>query len=89
MASPAVTAAPVVSFPVRLHQLAVDRPDDVAMVFVALDGAETPVSYRELDDRSSQVAALLRERGLDQGDLVVVSLRHRPAGPMGPAGLGT
>jgi bile acid-coenzyme A ligase len=73
-----VNSSQTVSFPARLRQLAVDRPDDVAMVFVALDGAETPVSYRELDDRSSQVAALLRERGLDQGDLVVVSLPNRP-----------
>lgn len=48
------------------------------MVFVGTDGAETLVSHRELDERSSQVAGLLADRGLGHGDLAVVSLPNCP-----------
>jgi amino acid adenylation domain-containing protein len=49
------------------------HPDQTAIT----SGAEG-VSWRELDGLSNQLAALLRERGLDAGDLVAVFLPRSP-----------
>src|SRR4051812_50139445 len=43
-----------------------------AGVAVRLDGLEPP--YADLDDRSARLAALLREKGIQQGDRVGVML---------------
>ena len=51
-------------------------PDKPALVFA--DTGQT-VSYRELDDRSNQVAQLIRALGLRSGDHIALMLENHPA----------
>lgn len=51
-------------------------PDCRALVFIGNDDSETDVSRRQLRDEAYARAALLRERGVDPGDLVILSLGH-------------
>ena len=53
--------------------LAAAHPDDTAVVFAAEDGSETPISWRELEDRSNQVVDLFSGAWRDRG-------RHRRRG---------
>jgi acetyl-CoA synthetase len=46
--------------------------DKTAIIFEADDGAVTRVSYRELLDRVSQLANVLKARGVNKGDRVVI-----------------
>ncbi|HLN18481.1 MAG TPA: AMP-binding protein [Acidimicrobiales bacterium] len=62
----------------RLHQVAEERPDDVALVFVAEDGGEAALTFGELDRRSSQLARVFAARGLGVGDHLAVCLRNSP-----------
>ncbi|MFI5718906.1 class I adenylate-forming enzyme family protein [Nocardia sp. NPDC051750] len=62
----------------RLAELAEERPDDLAVRFILLDGTEPAFSWRELHQRSSQVAAALAARGLAVGDRLALSLRNTP-----------
>lgn len=62
----------------RIHQVAVERGDEVAVIFAAEDGSERTVTWEELDRRSTQLARVLAERGLASGDLLAVSLRNSP-----------
>jgi acyl-CoA synthetase (AMP-forming)/AMP-acid ligase II len=52
-----------------------ERPDKVAYVMA---GSGESVTYRELDDRSNQVAQLLRDAGLGFGDHIAVLMENRP-----------
>ncbi|MCW2622951.1 MAG: AMP-dependent synthetase and ligase [Frankiales bacterium] len=67
-----------VSYGQRLRDLAAEREGATAFVFVAEDGSERDVSWRELDDRSNQVARLLQDRGIRVGDKVAVQLKNSP-----------
>ena len=62
----------------RLHQVAEEGGDDIAVVFVAEDGGEETITWRQLDLRSNQVAHVLAERGLGVGDRLAVCLRNSP-----------
>ncbi len=62
----------------RLRQLAEATPDDLALLFAAEDGAEREISWRELDERSTQVARALSEEGLGTGDRLAIGLRNSP-----------
>ena len=62
----------------RIAALAAEQPDAVVCVHVAEDGAERSLTWRELDDRSGQLAAALAERGVGHGDRVAIALRNSP-----------
>lgn len=62
----------------QLRQLAAGRPDDVAYVHLAIDGAERAITWRELDERSSQVASAFEQRGVGFGALVGLGIRNSP-----------
>ena len=67
--------APVpVPFGVRLAQLAAQRPDEVAVVFIDAGGGERTVTYGELDSLSDRMALRLAGRGVESGDRVVAAL---------------
>jgi bile acid-coenzyme A ligase len=67
-----------ISYGRRLTALADAHPDATAVVFAAEDGSETPITWREIDLRSNQVADLFEERGLAEHDTIVVALRNSP-----------
>jgi bile acid-coenzyme A ligase len=72
-ATPPAPSEPV-TFGRRLRMLADERGDDPALIFAPVGGPDTVVSYRELDRRADQGAALLARAGLRAGDIVVVGL---------------
>ncbi|WP_445996031.1 AMP-binding protein [Okibacterium fritillariae] len=51
--------------------------DSVALWIVEEDGRETKVSFREMSRRSNQVANWMRERGVRQGDHVMLMLGNQ------------
>lgn len=67
-----------ISYGARIRQLGEERADQAAIVFVREDGSERLVSWRELDDRSSQIARGLAARGLGEGDRLGIKLRNCP-----------
>ncbi len=73
-AKPAVTDEAAVSFGRRITDLASAAPDAIAMVFAPKSGPDVAITRRELDDRSTQVARLLADRGVGPGRLIAVSL---------------
>jgi bile acid-coenzyme A ligase len=70
--------SPGKSYGRRLAELAEERPDDLALRFVLLDGEEPAFTWSELRDRSSRLAATLAARGLALGDRLALSLRNTP-----------
>jgi bile acid-coenzyme A ligase len=58
--------------------LAEEHPDDVAVVFAAEDGTDTPILWRELEQRANQMTRYFEGRGADDGDMIVVALRNSP-----------
>ena len=62
----------------RIALLAEERPDERALVFIAVDGSEPALTFGELHRRSSQLAAELAERGLGFGDRLGIGLRNSP-----------
>src|SRR5437764_10632444 len=52
-----------------------NTPDKPAYV---MGGSGLTVSYRELDDRSNQLAQLLYDRGLRPGDAIAVCMENHP-----------
>jgi bile acid-coenzyme A ligase len=75
-----VTTAPVeeegIPYGTRLRQVAESGGDATAVVFVAEDGGEQTITWRELDVRSNQMARALAQRGLGVGDPLAVCLRN-------------
>lgn len=67
-----------ISVPARIRQLAAERPDDVVLVHVAVDGAEQALTWSDLHRRSNQLAHALAGRGLGEGDRLAISLRNSP-----------
>ena len=77
-----MTDAPAAPQPIpngtRLHQLAAERGDQIALTFLAEDGSERLLTWQELDDRSTQFARVLAGRGLGVGDYLGIQLRNSP-----------
>ncbi|MFA5885780.1 MAG: AMP-binding protein [Acidimicrobiia bacterium] len=67
-----------VSFGRRITELATAAPDAVAAVFAPRTGPDLLITRRTLDDRSTQVARLLAERGAGPGTLIAVGLPNSP-----------
>ena len=63
-----------VSFGRRVSDIAEARPDQVAVVTVGTDGAESTYTWRQLDEHSNAVARLLRANGADAATMVTVCL---------------
>ncbi len=59
----------VVSFSLRLRQLAVSHADRPAVTC-----GEESVTYAELADRIDDLAVDLRDRGVSEGDMVTIAL---------------
>jgi bile acid-coenzyme A ligase len=68
------TSGQPVSYGRRLGELADAQPNATAFVFVTTDGAEWPVTWRQLEHESNRVARGLDRRGVGQGDMVVIEL---------------
>jgi bile acid-coenzyme A ligase len=62
----------------QLQVHARERPDEVCYVHLAMDRSERSITWAELDERSSQVAAALIARGVGLGDLVGLGIRNSP-----------
>lgn len=67
----------VVPLGTRLGQLAADRPDETALWFPTPGGTRA-VTYREFDERSTQVARGMVEAGVGVGDRVGIRIRNSP-----------
>lgn len=63
-----------VPFGPRLTQLAEERPDDVAAVFVPIAGDERLLTFADLETLANRQARFLAEGGVGAGDRVVVGL---------------
>lgn len=68
------TTGQSVSYGRRLAELAEMQPDATAFIFVTTGGAESPVTCRRLEDQSNRMARGLAQRGVGQGDMVVIEL---------------
>ena len=67
-----------VSFGQRIRDLADARGEQVALVFIDVDGSEAGITYRDLDRRSEALAHRLRAAGVGANDLVGIVLRNSP-----------
>ncbi|HEX4216863.1 MAG TPA: AMP-binding protein [Acidimicrobiales bacterium] len=67
-----------VPFGTKIHDVATKDPDGVGVIFAAEDGSERAVTWRQLDERSTQLARVLAERGLGVGEYLAVCLRNSP-----------
>ena len=65
-----------VPYGTRLGQVAESGGDDTAVVFVAEDGGEQTITWRQLERRSNQLARVLADRGLGVGEPLAVCLRN-------------
>jgi bile acid-coenzyme A ligase len=72
--SAAQTPARTISYGKRLSHLADEHGDATALTFVATDGEERQISWRELDQRSNRVARSLERHGIGRRDMVVIEL---------------
>ena len=63
-----------ISFGCRIRDLAATHPDATALVVVRQDGSEEVSTWRDLDERSEQLARVLLARGVGQGDRVALEL---------------
>lgn len=70
----APVADPRPSYGRRLTDLAERQGDSAAIVHAGPDAEEQVVSWRQLDERSNQLAHHLQSRGVGSGDWVVVGL---------------
>ncbi|MCD0485432.1 acyl--CoA ligase [Streptacidiphilus sp. ASG 303] len=73
-----MTDRPPVSLGARIRQLAREAPDTVALSFLPCGGPRQDLTYTDLDRRSDQVAALLRDHGVRAGQRVAIGLRNSP-----------
>jgi bile acid-coenzyme A ligase len=67
-----------VPFGTKIHEVATKDPDGVGVIFAAEDGSQRAVTWRELDDRSTQLARVLAGRGIQEGEYLAVCLRNSP-----------
>jgi bile acid-coenzyme A ligase len=68
------SSARQVSFGRRVSDIARARPDQVAVIAAEVDGAETSLTWRELDERSTALARLLAGHGVNAQTMVVICL---------------
>jgi bile acid-coenzyme A ligase len=68
----------LIPYGTRIAQLAAARGDAVAVTFVSEAGDETDISWRQLDDRSTQVGWALAAAGVGPGDPVAMKLKNSP-----------
>ena len=61
-----------------IGMLADERPDDPALIFAPHQGEDRTYSWRVLDRWSNQLARLLQEHGVGEGDRVVLGLPNSP-----------
>jgi bile acid-coenzyme A ligase len=66
------------SYSARLYELAAEHGDANALVFVGLDRNEQLWSWRDLADRSTQIARGLQRHGVAHGDRVGIKIRNSP-----------
>jgi acetyl-CoA synthetase len=59
-----------------------DDTDRPALYQAYPDGRRETYTFRELDDRSTQVAGGLADRGIERGDRVAVVVPQKPANPL-------
>lgn len=62
------------SYGQRLTDLASARGDELAAVFVALDGTELEVGWAGLEQRANQIARAMAARDVATGDLIALAL---------------
>lgn len=67
-----------VSIARRVRELAAERPDEEVLRYIAVDGSEPAFTWTWLDQRSSQLAGALAQRGLGFGDRIAIGLRNSP-----------
>ena len=72
--SDAAAATPSISYGGRLTVLATERPDDLAVAALDLDGAETSLTWRAFDARANQIGRAVAERSVGPGDRVALAL---------------
>jgi bile acid-coenzyme A ligase len=65
-----------VSFGARLTQLADERGGACAVIVASEDGSEHSVGWRELEERSNQVARVFASRGLGLHRILAICLRN-------------
>jgi bile acid-coenzyme A ligase len=66
------------SFVRRIGEMAAEHPDQVAVRVIKRDGTEPAMTWAELHERSSQVAAAMAARGLSYGDRLAIGLVNSP-----------
>ena len=71
-------AAEGVPYGTQIRRTAEAHAGEVAIIFAAEDGSEREVTWDELDQRSTQLAHVLKDRGLSKGDVLAVCLRNSP-----------
>jgi len=64
------------SFGDQIHRLAHEDPTRPAVILASEDGSEVEHSRAEIDERSTQLARLLADRGLGPDDHLAVQLRN-------------
>jgi len=74
----AIVTDDAISYGRRVTELAAADPDGPAFVFAPRAGPDRVVTRRTLDDRSTQVARLLAERGAGPGTLIALALPNSP-----------
>jgi bile acid-coenzyme A ligase len=67
-----------VPFGTQIRRIAEADPDGIGVVFAAEGGTEREVTWRELDERSTQLAHVFVAHGLTVGDILAVCLRNSP-----------
>ncbi len=67
-----------VPFGTQIRRIAEADPDGIGVIFAAEDGTEREVTWRELDERSTQLAHVFVEEGLTVGDILAVCIRNSP-----------
>ncbi|MBN8618932.1 MAG: AMP-binding protein [Anaerolineae bacterium] len=68
----------LISYGRRTTLLAAEHPDKIAIIFVAESGEEHPITWRELEFRSNQIAHFLAGHGIGPRTLLVIGLPNSP-----------
>jgi bile acid-coenzyme A ligase len=67
-----------VPYGTQIRRIAEADPEGIGVIFAAEDGTEREVTWRELDERSTQLGHVFVEHGLGVGDILAVCLRNSP-----------
>ncbi|HEX9889848.1 MAG TPA: AMP-binding protein [Nitriliruptorales bacterium] len=66
------------SYPARVRSAAQSHPDGPVILYEPVDGPSYTVTWREFDERSTQVARRFAELGVDEDSTVVIGYRSCP-----------